>query len=219
MRATTCATPNVSRATRAEMMLELSPLLTAANAPARSIPARPSVARSKPIPVICSPEKSAPSRRKAAGFWSMIDTVCPVRSRLRARLEPTRPQPITTMCTVADATPGPGSRRRRVGGLFARPYDRARVAADEGHQAPGDRAAGEQRSARRDHAVQADRAADLRQRRAVLGDVRDAGDPADADRRRDRVPLPHALGGGRHRAALRDRGGVLPAGGPGVPVR
>ena len=39
MRATTCSTPNVSRATRAEMMLELSPLDTAANAPARSIPA------------------------------------------------------------------------------------------------------------------------------------------------------------------------------------
>ncbi len=39
MRATTCSTPNVSRATRAEMMLELSPLETAANAPARSMPA------------------------------------------------------------------------------------------------------------------------------------------------------------------------------------
>src|SRR4028119_354388 len=38
MRATTCWTPKVSRATRALMMLELSPLLTAAKAPAGSIP-------------------------------------------------------------------------------------------------------------------------------------------------------------------------------------
>ena len=38
MRATTCWTPKVSRATRALMMLELSPLLTAAKAPAESTP-------------------------------------------------------------------------------------------------------------------------------------------------------------------------------------
>src|ERR1700754_5176514 len=39
MRATTRETPNVSRDRRAEMMFDLSPLETAANAPARSIPA------------------------------------------------------------------------------------------------------------------------------------------------------------------------------------
>ena len=38
MRATTLSTPNVSRATRAAMMLELSPLLTAANALACRMP-------------------------------------------------------------------------------------------------------------------------------------------------------------------------------------
>ena len=38
MRATTRAMPNVSRATRAAMMLELSPLETAAKASARSTP-------------------------------------------------------------------------------------------------------------------------------------------------------------------------------------
>ena len=55
-------------------MLELAPLLTAANAPARSMPAALSVLRSKPTPVTWSPAKSGPSRRKAVGFWSMIAT-------------------------------------------------------------------------------------------------------------------------------------------------
>ena len=50
MRATTCWTPKVSRATRALMMLELSPLLTAAKAPAESMPASSRVCRSKPRP-------------------------------------------------------------------------------------------------------------------------------------------------------------------------
>ena len=48
MRATTLSTPNVSRATRAARMLELSPLLTAAKASAPSIPAASSTSRSKP---------------------------------------------------------------------------------------------------------------------------------------------------------------------------
>ena len=43
MRATTFCTPNVSRATRAAMMFELSPLLTAAKASASSMPAAISV--------------------------------------------------------------------------------------------------------------------------------------------------------------------------------
>src|SRR6266566_380871 len=158
------------------MMLELSPLLTAANASARSTPAFVSVVRSKPTPVIWSPAKSGPSRRKAAGFWSMIDTEYPARSSLRARLEPTRPQPITTMCTFGTlpAKAAPHSTGR------APAVRSAGVSADEGHQAAGDRPPGPQRQARRDGAVEADRAADLRQRRALLGHVRDAGDPAGA---------------------------------------
>src|SRR4051794_36995209 len=50
MRATTRSTPKVSRATRAAMMLELSPLETAAKASARSMPASVRVSRSKPMP-------------------------------------------------------------------------------------------------------------------------------------------------------------------------
>src|SRR3954463_2590629 len=65
MRATTCCTPNVSRATRALMMLELSPLLTAAKAPAESMPASSSVCRSKPRPVTWRPGNSGPGARAA----------------------------------------------------------------------------------------------------------------------------------------------------------
>src|SRR3954463_6085006 len=99
MRATTCWTPKVSRATRALMMFELSPLLTAANAPAESIPASSSVCRSKPRPVTWRPAKSGPSRGKASGSWSITATLCPISSSRRAMAEPTRPQPITTTCT------------------------------------------------------------------------------------------------------------------------
>src|ERR671928_26785 len=66
MRATTCCTPKVSRATRALMMFELSPLLTAAKAPAVSMPASSSVCRSKPRPVTWRPVNSGPSRRNAS---------------------------------------------------------------------------------------------------------------------------------------------------------
>ena len=67
MRATTFSTPKVSRATRAEMMLLLSPLLTAAKACARSMPASTRVSRSNPTPVTRCPANSAGSRRKALG--------------------------------------------------------------------------------------------------------------------------------------------------------
>src|SRR3954447_1426694 len=99
MRATTCWTPKVSRATRALMMLELSPLLTAAKAPAESMPASSRVCRSKPSPVTWRPAKSGPSRRNASGSWSITATLWPTSSRRRAMAEPTRPQPITTTCT------------------------------------------------------------------------------------------------------------------------
>ncbi len=53
MRATTRSTPKFSRATRATMMLELSPFVTAASAPASSMPASISRSRSNPIPARC----------------------------------------------------------------------------------------------------------------------------------------------------------------------
>src|SRR6185437_7409521 len=99
MRATTRWTPNVSRATRAEMMLELSPEETAANASARSMPASMRTSWSNPIPVTVWPENSPPRRRNASGLTSITDTECPRCSRLCARVEPTRPHPMMTTCT------------------------------------------------------------------------------------------------------------------------
>src|SRR3989440_11926900 len=109
MRATTRSTPNVSRASRAEMMLELSPLDTAANASAFSIPAAIMTSRSNPMPVTVRPVNSEPSRRKASGSWSMTATEWPRASRVCARVEPTRPQPMITMCTCAPPGPPDGS--------------------------------------------------------------------------------------------------------------
>ena len=55
MRAATRFTPNDSLATRAAITLELSPLLTAANASACSMPASLSTFWSNPMPVIFLP--------------------------------------------------------------------------------------------------------------------------------------------------------------------
>ena len=71
MRAATFSMPNISRATRAAMMLELSPLLTAAKAPASSMPASRRVSWSKPTPVTRRPPNPEPRRRKAVGSWSI----------------------------------------------------------------------------------------------------------------------------------------------------
>src|SRR5690349_16838051 len=101
MRATTLSMLYISRATRAEMMFELSPLETAANASASLIPASSSTPRSKPMPVTVMPLKSGPSRRNASALMSMTDVSCPRSSRLRARVDPTRPHPMSTMCTTA----------------------------------------------------------------------------------------------------------------------
>ncbi len=99
MRATTVSTLNCSRATRAAMMLELSPQDTAAKACASRILASSNVSRSNPIPVTCCPWNSAPSRRNALGSRSMTATECPARPSCRASDDPTRPQPMITMCT------------------------------------------------------------------------------------------------------------------------
>src|SRR3954453_22063439 len=99
MRATTCWIPKLSRATRAAMMLELSPLETAANASASSMPARSRTVWSNPMPVTFVPLKEGPRRRNASGLLSMIETSCRRSSRDFASVEPTRPQPMMTTCT------------------------------------------------------------------------------------------------------------------------
>src|SRR5580704_212110 len=83
------------------MILELSPLLTAAKASARSIPAAMSTVRSKPMPVTRSPLNEDPSLRNASGSLSMTAMLLPLSSRMWASVDPTRPQPMITMCTTA----------------------------------------------------------------------------------------------------------------------
>jgi hypothetical protein len=81
-------------------MLELSPLLTATKASARSMPACVSTARSKPIPVMRSPLNEERSLRNASGSLSMTATVLSRSSSMWASVDPTRPQPMITMCTT-----------------------------------------------------------------------------------------------------------------------
>ena len=95
-RATTFLTLNISRATRAAIMFELSPEETAAKAYASVIPARLRVSSSKPTPVTRRPSKPLRSGWKARSSWSMTATVCPEASRVRANMTPTRPAPIMT---------------------------------------------------------------------------------------------------------------------------
>src|SRR6204780_1525087 len=147
MRAATLCTLNVSRATRAAMMLELSPLLTAAKASARSMPAWVRTALSKPTPVTRSPLNAEPSLRNASGSRSMTETVLSRSSRMWASVDPTRPQPMITMCmTVPPRQAGPpiqgclakGMPSRgilpRLGWRIPVPFPgRVREAADTGH--------------------------------------------------------------------------------------
>src|SRR5580692_8148491 len=86
------------------MMLELSPLLTAAKLSARSMPALASTSRSKPIPVTRSPLNAGRSLRNASGSRSMTATVLPRSSRMWASVEPTRPHPMITICTTRPFT-------------------------------------------------------------------------------------------------------------------
>src|SRR3954454_9853767 len=104
------------------MMLELSPLETAAKASAFSMSARSSTVWSKPIPVTLVPLKEGPSRRNASGLLSMIETSCSRSSRDFASVEPTRPQPMMTTCTEEtllrwDAPTGHGAKNAVTVGL------------------------------------------------------------------------------------------------------
>ena len=94
MRAITRSRPNTSRAVRATMMLELSPLVTAASAPASSMPASRRRSRSKPTPWMVRPPKPSGSRRNALACLSMTATVWPCpRGCAPARIRPGRIRP------------------------------------------------------------------------------------------------------------------------------
>src|SRR4051812_15475394 len=96
------------------MMFELSPFVTAATAPASSMPASCSRSRSNPTPTIFLPLNPAGSRRNAVSLRSMMATVWPAASTAVARPEPTRPQPTTTTCTIPPPAPPVGTTGRTV---------------------------------------------------------------------------------------------------------
>src|SRR5215468_10404072 len=205
MRAITFCTPNVSRATRAEMILELSPLLTAANASASSIFAATSVSRSKPRPVTVVPRKPSPRRRNASGLMSMTATLWPRLSSWCASDEPTRPHPMITTCT-AGTSPfcamwprGPAAATLHNRPTCRRPPSRhgavscTRERYDAGRQAAGHRQPGALGPHGACAASETAGAAYLCQRRTVERGLRHAGDLARADRRWDRVSVPHAV--------------------------
>ena len=76
-----------------------------------------------------------------------------------------------------------------------------------------------QRPAARGAASEAACAADLRQRPALLGGLRHAGDPAGAHHRWAGLPVAHTVGGARGGAADDDRGRLLHPCGAGLPQR
>ena len=162
---------------------------------------------SKPMPVTLVPLNDGPSRRKASGLVSMMATVWLRSSRLRASVEPTRPQPMITTCTAETlhGRHGVGARSLPCSSLRRR-GSRRRLQADPARPQAAEHAA------RRDAAAQADRAAGLRQRRAVVGGLRAGRDlhHAVAWPASRRTPAP-----GRSRIAVAagdaDRGGVVPA--------
>src|ERR1700730_5035883 len=84
---------------RAHRMLDLSPRVTEAKAPASSMFASARSSRSNPKPMTCVPLKPGVSRRKALAFLSTMATEWPPSSSAAASSLPTRPQPMTTTCT------------------------------------------------------------------------------------------------------------------------
>src|SRR4051794_33582234 len=197
MRATTRSTPKVSRATRAIMMFELSPLVTAATAPASRIPASWSRSRSKPMPLTVLPAKAGPRRLNASARRSITATVCPAFKTFCASEEPTRPHPTTTTCTSAHPK---------------RPVDDYRTPLD----VPVTEAVLDRRPARLERgaapaAHQDDRPRDLLVRCHLLDRVRDGRDPARPGRRRRRRGVQQAGADlARRRGAARHRHRELP---------
>src|SRR6266480_4651841 len=97
-------------------MLELSPFVTAMNAPASRIPASSRVSRSKTIPTRVWPSNPGGSRSNAFGFLSMIEMMWPWRARFTVSWLPTRPHPPMTTCMRARLQPclPPANRQTRL---------------------------------------------------------------------------------------------------------
>src|SRR5947199_7018380 len=181
---------------RAVRMLELSPLVTAARAPARSMPASSRWSRSKPKPTTVRPPKPWGRRRKALLFLSTTSTLWPSFSRVPASSLPTRPQPTTTTCTARMLTQGRQVKPPSVAttGPSGRWHADARVS---GPETPARREAALQRRSGAPAADQDDRPGRLLLRRHLLHGLRHRGDPAGpraaGGHEGPRLPDPHRL--------------------------
>src|SRR5437867_6659969 len=85
-------------------MFELSPLVTATNAPASRMPAASMISRSKTIPTRVCPSNPGGRRSNACGFLSMTLTVCPCLVSDTVRSDSTRRHPAITTCIGAHPT-------------------------------------------------------------------------------------------------------------------
>ena len=90
-------TEKSSLATWPTMMLMLSSWVTAARASHPSMPAALRTSSSKGTPATVMPSKLSPRRSKRSSTSSTTATSCPSRCSFLARLEPTLPQPTTTI--------------------------------------------------------------------------------------------------------------------------
>src|SRR6202522_2299004 len=89
---------------RTVRMFVLSPLVTAARAPASNAPAFSRSSRSNPEPTMHGPSQSL-RRRKALADLSRTATEWPSALSETARPDPTRPHPTTMTCTPQCNTP------------------------------------------------------------------------------------------------------------------
>jgi hypothetical protein len=95
MRAATCATWYFCVATWAITRLVLSPSVAAIRTSASSTPASSSTFASMPWPSTSGWRQSGPSRLRFSSSSSITVTSQPSSARVRARVAPTRPHPIT----------------------------------------------------------------------------------------------------------------------------
>src|SRR4051812_28843629 len=208
MRATTFGIWNVSRAIRAVRTLELSPLVTAASAPASRTPACSRWSRSNPNPRTARPLHRSGSRRNALRRLSMMATEWPSWSSDTASSEPTRPHPTTITCMRTCNQPEPlmytigrSAGRSCTSTAGWRPTVRNRV--DDGEAGVRGPPAGYSRT-RASADPETDCAGRVLVRRHLVHRLRDGGDPL---RHRPRRVEPRA----RPVGADPDRGGRRPS--------
>src|SRR5574341_2502468 len=186
---------------RAERMLELSPLVTAATASAWSMPAAARSSWSNPNPTTRIPVNVLGRRRNAFAFLSITATLWPDFSSDPASSLPTRPHPTTTTCTASSRSSAmlstPLSPARSAAGTCltdgcAAARARKDLACGPGEEDPGRAPARDDRAGAPTD-TEGHRARGVLLGRDLVHRVRDGGDPL---RHRDRSVEPPP--GARH---------------------